>query len=146
MRSWLPATKDGLDAVVQGVLRMARTCGCSRSRQTDLAIAAREALANAIIHGNANDPDRKIFVRCYGEPETGILIAIRDQGPGFDPANVPDPRLAERRHLPHGRGLLLMRELADHVEHRKGGREVLLFCSCRATTRAAAPRDQGRSR
>jgi len=52
---------------------------------------------------------------------------VRDQGPGFDPARVPDPRHPDRRHLHHGRGLLLMRELMDRVEYRRGGREVLLF-------------------
>jgi serine/threonine-protein kinase RsbW len=92
----------------------------------DLEIALVEALANAMEHGNANLAKRKIFLRCYGGPEVGVLVAVRDQGQGFDPNSVPDPRSADRLHLRHGRGLLMMRELTDHVEFRKGGREVLL--------------------
>ena len=68
-----------------------------------------------------------MFLRCYAGPRAGILVAVRDEGQGFDPDKVPDPRAADRRQLTHGRGLLLMRELMDRVEYRKGGREVLLY-------------------
>jgi len=108
------------------VRRLAVRCGCSEDRLTDLEIALVEALANAIKHGNADLAKRRVFLRCYGGPEVGILVAVRDQGNGFDPNRVPDPRSAERVRLRNGRGLLLMRELTDHLEYRKGGREVLL--------------------
>ena len=49
------------------------------------------------------------------------------EGKGFDPDKVPDPRSADRVHLTHGRGLLLMRELMDRLEYRRGGSEVVLF-------------------
>ena len=57
----------------------------------------------------------------------GFIIAVRDEGPGFDPAQVPDPRREDRLHLTHGRGIFLMRELMDHIQHRKGGREIVLY-------------------
>ena len=56
-----------------------------------------------------------------------MLILVRDQGNGFDPNKVPDPRDADRMHLHHGRGLFLMRALMDYVEFRRGGCEVLLY-------------------
>jgi serine/threonine-protein kinase RsbW len=59
-----------------------------------------------------------------------MLIFVRDEGSGFDPEKVPDPRQADRLHLDSGRGLLLMRELMDYIEYRKGGREVLLYTTC----------------
>ena len=69
-------------------------------------------------------------MRCYGDPRSALLIAVRDEGDGFDPDKVPDPREDDRIHLDHGRGLFLMRALMDYVEHRKSGREVVLFKQC----------------
>jgi serine/threonine-protein kinase RsbW len=130
LRTLLPSTKTALNEGVERVLEVARSCGCLNDGAVDLEIALREALANAIIHGNAYRAGTRIFVRCYAGPRTGILILIRDEGIGFDPKQVPDPRDEDRMHLHHGRGLFLMRELMDHVEYRKGGSEVLLYKSC----------------
>lgn len=127
LRIWIPSRKSAINEAVASVRRLATCCHCPEEQQTDLEIALREALANAILHGNGNHSRRKIFLRCYGGPGTGILIAVRDQGSGFDPASVPDPRRADRVHLETGRGLLLMRELMDRLEYRRGGREVVLF-------------------
>jgi serine/threonine-protein kinase RsbW len=115
---------------VSRVLKVARKCGCVRDQQTDLEIALREALANAIIHGNACRDDKKIYLRCYASPGSEIVVLVRDEGDGFEPEAVPDPREGGRMHLSHGRGLLLMRELMDYVEYRRSGREVLIYKSC----------------
>ena len=133
-RVWLPSTERALEQAVARVRRLAIQCCCPEDRLADLEIAVREAMANAIQHGNGTRPRRKIFLRCYGGPDVGIFILVRDQGNGFDPDAVPDPRRADRMHLHHGRGLLIMRGLMDHVEYRKGGREVLLFRARRSTS------------
>lgn len=112
------------------MLLLARRCGCARDNQADLEITLREALANAIIHGNGSEQAKRIFLRCYGAPDRDLLILVRDEGRGFDPEEVPDPRDPDRKHLNHGRGLLLMRELSDYVEFRRSGREVLIYKSC----------------
>jgi serine/threonine-protein kinase RsbW len=126
VRLSLPSTRPALDGAVARVSRIASKCGCSDDRRVDLEIALREALANAIQHGNGSIPRRKVFLRCYAGPNAGIFIAIRDEGTGFDPKTIPDPRTADRKHLHHGRGLLLMRGLTDEMLHRRGGREVVL--------------------
>jgi len=126
------STKEALNGAVNNVLRVARRGGCVGARRADLEISLREALANAIIHGNDLHESKRVFLRCYAVPGSAVLIVVRDEGDGFDPEQVPDPRNADRMHLHHGRGLLLMRELMDHVEYRKDGREVLLFKSYRA--------------
>jgi serine/threonine-protein kinase RsbW len=130
-RALLPSTRESINFAVGKIMKVAREAGCIRSDVADVEIAVREALANAIIHGNEGRPDKKVLIRCYGDPDDGILLAVRDEGRGFDPSAVPDPRSAERLHLPHGRGIFLMHELMDHAEHRKGGREVVLYKSCR---------------
>jgi serine/threonine-protein kinase RsbW len=129
-RRLLPSTKAALNDAVRDVLEVIGDVACPPDDKADLEIALREALANAVIHGNKNAPDKQVLLRAYAEPEGGVLVAVRDEGEGFDPGDVPDPRSAERIFLAHGRGIFLMRELMDHVEHRKGGREVVLFKSC----------------
>lgn len=116
-----------LALAVQRIAALAEHCGCSGDCLADLEIATHEALANALRHGNGSDAAKRIRLRCYAAPEHGIVIVVKDEGPGFDPTEVPDPREAEGIGLPHGRGLLLMRELVDHVEYRKAGAEVLLY-------------------
>lgn len=126
-RATLPSNWPSLNQAVHSVLDLADELGCVEDHKADLEIALREALANAIIHGNKKHEHKRVLLRCYAAPAGHLLIAVRDEGEGFDPHEVPDPRSAERIYLHHGRGIFLMRELMDHVEHRKGGREVLLY-------------------
>ncbi len=128
-RTTLPSTRPAINRAVREVLKVADEVGFSEDGRADLEIALREAVANAIIHGNRNRRNKRVLLRCYGVPDGALLIAVRDEGEGFDPEGVPDPRSAERVFLHHGRGIFLMRELMDHVAHRKGGREVVLFKS-----------------
>jgi len=129
-RRTLPSTKAAINDAVQEVMQVIGDVACPEDDRANLEIALREALANAVIHGNKNAADKRVLLRCYAETGGGgVLIAVRDQGDGFDPEGVPDPRSAERIFLAHGRGIFLMRELMDHVEHRKGGREVVLYKS-----------------
>ena len=125
-RRRLKSTTRGIDRTVRDIIRGARDCDCLPSDVPGIEIALREALANAVLHGNQNIEDKRVLVRAYCDPGQGFLIVVRDEGPGFDPDRVPDPRRQDRRELSHGRGIFLMRELMDHVEHRKGGREVIL--------------------
>jgi serine/threonine-protein kinase RsbW len=127
LRTSLPSTRPALNRGVRAVLKIARSCGWVPDRLTDLEIALREALANAMIHGNGSKRRKRIFLRCYANPSEAMMIVVRDEGNGFNPSDVPDPRQADRLHLSNGRGLLLMRELMDRVEYRRGGREVLLL-------------------
>ena len=127
LRTSLPSTKRALNEAVGQVMEVAERCRCIEDSKADLEIALREALANAIIHGNAYQHFKRIYLRCYGEPDGGLLIIVRDEGDGFMPDKVPDPRADERLQLDHGRGLFLMRALMDHIEFRKSGREVVLF-------------------
>lgn len=139
-RTTLPSSKKAISQAVRSVLRVAQEVGCVGEARHDVEIALREALANAIIHGNRNYQHKRVRLRCYGAPERGVILAVRDEGEGFDPEEVPDPRSAERVFLDHGRGIFLMRELMDHVEHRKGGREVLLYKALNRRSRSTAHR------
>jgi serine/threonine-protein kinase RsbW len=83
-------------------------------------LALEEALLNAVQHGNKADTTRQIGVECLITPEK-FDISITDQGSGFNPEVVPDPRSEENLYKSWGRGLLLMRSYMDVVEYNKTG-------------------------
>ncbi len=126
-RSVLSSTTESINRAVTEVLALAAKTRCLDGAGAEVEIALREALANAVFHGNRGDPDRHVLVRAYGAPRCGLVMAVRDEGPGFEPSSVPDPRSEERLHLTHGRGIFLMQALMDRVEYRRGGTEVVLF-------------------
>lgn len=127
-RERLASTTASINHAVREVLHRARAARVlKRDASPEVEIALREALANAVFHGNEGNPSKHVYLRVYGGSDWGLLVAVRDDGPGFDPARVPDPREGDRLELTHGRGVFLMKELMDHVEWRKHGREVVLF-------------------
>ncbi len=84
-----------------------------------------EAITNAIKHGNKSDRSKKVVVR-YTVDAAQVVICIRDEGAGFDPAAVPDPTSPERISLPSGRGILLMKAYMNEIEYRHNGTEIIL--------------------
>ncbi len=88
-------------------------------------LALDEALNNAISHGNKRDPNKQVTIR-YAVNQQGVTITVTDQGPGFDPKDVPDPTLEENITEPHGRGIMLMRAYMTKVSFTDAGRSVTL--------------------
>ena len=84
-----------------------------------------EALANAVLYGNREDPGKRIRVEACID-ESRITIHVEDEGGGFDPRVVPDPTLPENLQRTGGRGLFLLRELMDEVEYSDQGNSVRL--------------------
>ena len=91
----------------------------------DVLIAMTEAVNNAIVHGNKLDPDKKVVVEYEIQP-SDLYFKIVDSGAGFDYENVPDPTSPENLEKPNGRGVFLMRQLADACEFNDDGRIVEL--------------------
>ncbi len=87
--------------------------------------AVTEAVQNAMMHGNQNDPEKIVTVTFEHTPE-GLCFTISDQGNGFDPGSLPDPTDLNNDGL-KGRGLFLMKTLADEVSFHNGGNTVELF-------------------
>jgi len=91
----------------------------------NILIAVTEAVNNAIQHGNELDPE-KSFELEVESTETQVTFKVRDEGPGFDHENLPDPTDPANIENPHGRGIFLMKHLADSVEFSEEGRLVEL--------------------
>jgi anti-sigma regulatory factor (Ser/Thr protein kinase) len=92
----------------------------------DIETPLREALANAIIHGNHENPHKRVYVTCRCRLDGEISITVRDEGEGFDSDGVPDPTDANNRLLDHGRGIYFMRALMDDVWFEEGGKVVYM--------------------
>jgi serine/threonine-protein kinase RsbW len=124
----IPSTLDALNEIQDKVMKVVQRLPCAPKEADDIAIALREALANAILHGNQNDPAKRVLVACFCECEKdgGLLLVVRDEGEGFDLSAVPDPRGAKAIHSWHGRGIYLMRHFMDDVRFESGGSGVLL--------------------
>lgn len=92
----------------------------------NILVAVTEAVNNAIQHGNKYDPNKKVKVTYEKEEETMSFI-ISDQGSGFDYYNLPDPTAPENIEKPTGRGVFLMKHLADQIIFSDNGKTVELF-------------------
>ena len=97
-----------------------------RSVRFNCRVALSEALANAIQYGNANDPSRHVHVRVLFGPHA-IEMEVADEGPGFDPVDVPDPTTPERLESPDGRGIFLIRRLVDEVRFNEKGNAICMI-------------------
>ncbi len=109
--------------------RMIAAC-CRLVELTDdaafrLRVAVGEAVANAILHGNKEDPRLEVTIRAEVKPGS-LIVAVADEGPGFIPADVPDPTAPANLKRSTGRGLHLLRTLVDDVTYSSSGNEVRL--------------------
>ncbi|HEY0324275.1 MAG TPA: ATP-binding protein [Pyrinomonadaceae bacterium] len=89
-------------------------------------MAVREAVTNAVLHGNRKDKTKKVEVKFRGSTEM-LEITVRDRGTGFDLSSVPDPTDQQNLLKASGRGILFMRTFMDDVEysrHPEGGTVV----------------------
>jgi serine/threonine-protein kinase RsbW len=89
-------------------------------------MAVEEALVNAIKHGNQMDQEKSVRVVYQIGPER-FEVRITDQGPGFDPSDVPDPTAPENLERPCGRGLLLIRYYMTDVTFDDRGSTIAMF-------------------
>ena len=83
---------------------------------SQIGTAVREAVANAIKHGNQSDASKQVSVD-FGLEGDEIVIEVQDEGLGFDPNRVPNPLEPENLLKPNGRGILLIREFMDRVKY-----------------------------
>jgi len=91
----------------------------------NILIALTEAVNNAITHGNKLDPEKKVNLNMVTS-ENVVRFVVTDEGVGFDFNNVPDPTLPENLEKIRGRGVFLMKTLADEVGFEENGTVVKL--------------------
>ena len=114
----LPSEVSAISPFVDKLMLLFRKCGCVPQSDSDVEIALREALANAIIHGNHENPRKHVHVRCRCNPDE-LSIAVKDEGRGFDIEKMADPTVPESIGSVHGRGIYLMKALMDEIRFRR---------------------------
>jgi serine/threonine-protein kinase RsbW len=120
----IPADVGNISPVVDGVMAMVRQMGCAAGKEFEVETALREALANAIVHGARRDPGKIVQFCVSCDQARGMLIVVRDPGPGFDPASLPSPLAGQELFRSHGRGIYLINQLMDEVRFERGGTEI----------------------
>lgn len=116
-RMELPSCVESLHEVVDAAAQVTADLEMSEDACDEVAIALTEAVNNAIFHGNEGVREKPFTVE-FTVVDGMLHIAVLDQGPGFDPAEVPDPLAEENLLNPSGRGLLMMRAMVDEVQHQ----------------------------
>ena len=107
--------REELDRLHESVLVVVSEAGFDEASTFAVRLALEEAVANAFRHGNGEDPSKRVLVHYHVTPDE-IRLAVEDEGPGFDPASVPDPTEDANLEIPSGRGIMLMRAYMSSVE------------------------------
>jgi serine/threonine-protein kinase RsbW len=115
---------EAIPSFVDGVMSVVQSVGCAVGKEREVEVALIEALANAVKHGCQNDPSKLVEVCVACDDSRGLLIVIRDPGPGFDPSAIPNPVVGQNLFSTHGRGIFLINQLVDEVHYEKGGTEI----------------------
>jgi len=105
--------------VVDELMLLIRKSRCVPSAERDVE-CAREALDNAVVHGNREDPDKQVHISCRCEPGKEFSVVIRDEGSGFDSTKAVSQAITKDAQS----GIPLMRLLMDEVHFEQGGRET----------------------
>jgi serine/threonine-protein kinase RsbW len=111
----LPSHIEAVGDAATAVTDFVQSCGAGEDAAFAIVMAVREAVTNAMVHGNQEDETKSVEVifNCLG---TVLEIEVSDQGEGFDPAGVPDPTDPVNILKTSGRGIFLMRSFMDEVE------------------------------
>jgi serine/threonine-protein kinase RsbW len=124
LRVTLAADRKAVDPVVQSVMEVVREMEGVDGKEDAIELSLQEALANAVIHGAKEDPNKVVECMVGRDHERGILIVVRDPGTGFNPGAIPGCTVGENVYSNHGRGIFLINQLMDEVEFRKNGTEI----------------------
>jgi serine/threonine-protein kinase RsbW len=103
-----------VDDAVAKIMSLIQGRWC-RDSVENVDLALREALVNAIIHGNKCDPKKAVRVCAALAEDCSVLIVVKDGGAGFDPNALPNPVMAQNLLSSHGRGIFLINRLMDDV-------------------------------
>jgi len=107
---------ENIDLVQVVVQESLRQLDLDEDASHHIGMAVREAVANAIQHGNQEDSDKRVEIE-FGYDHREVTIRVKDEGPGFDPETLPDPRSPENLMKPSGRGIFFMKSFMDEIDY-----------------------------
>ena len=122
----LPSRIDTVATAAAAVAEFVSRSGITEDAAFGIDMAVREAVTNAVVHGNRQDENKTVEVTLKSSPDA-VEISVHDQGAGFNPEAVPDPTAEENILKASGRGIFFMRSFMDDVvlqRGEQGGMEV----------------------
>ena len=111
----LPSRIETVATAAAAVAEFIGRFGVSDDAAFGIDMAVREAVTNAVIHGNSQDENKTVDIVLKSSPDA-VEISVHDQGPGFNPEDVPDPTANENILKTSGRGIFFMRTFMDEVD------------------------------
>jgi anti-sigma regulatory factor (Ser/Thr protein kinase) len=122
--AWIPSELKAISPLVDRLMRLIEGSRCIAGEEYAVELGLREALSNAVIHGNRLDAHKLVHVRCRCKVGKEISLIVSDQGQGFDVQTVSDSVAVENLEAEHGRGIQLMKSVMDEVSFQHRGTEV----------------------
>ncbi|MHB8302579.1 MAG: ATP-binding protein [Acidobacteriaceae bacterium] len=113
----LDSSLDSVNKVEEAAQELALKSGLDEDCVFQVTMAAREAAVNAVLHGNAYDPQKRVLAS-FENTGDSLIIRISDQGKGLDPSTLPDPLAPENLLSGSGRGIFLIRSFMDEVHFK----------------------------
>jgi len=111
----LPSRIETVATAAAAVAEFVGRSGMSDDAVFGIDMAIREAVTNAVLHGNREDENKTVDIVLKSSPDA-VEISVHDQGPGFNPEDVPDPTAQENILKTSGRGIFFMRTFMDEVD------------------------------
>jgi serine/threonine-protein kinase RsbW len=124
--SWMASKIQAISPLVDRLMKLIEESQCVPGEEFGVELALREALGNAVVHGNKEDPKTKVHIRCRCRPGKEISIVVTDQGKGFDFEMIAGNGVTSDPAAEHGRGIQLMKAYMDDVHFERGGSQVHL--------------------
>jgi serine/threonine-protein kinase RsbW len=121
----ISSKSENLTQVEKLVEQICATHQVPEDNYGNILVAVTEAVNNALYHGNKANPDKSIDIS-FEVRDKQVSFTIKDQGDGFDFSNIPDPTDPLNIEKPHGRGVFLMKSLAERVTFEEQGSKVIL--------------------
>jgi serine/threonine-protein kinase RsbW len=144
LEAWMPSEIEFISPMVEQLMRLIEPWRCVVGNEFAVELALREALNNAVVHGNAMNPKQLVEVRCECQRGKGVWLIVKDQGKGFDPRAVSDPLASNRLRAEHGRAFHLMKLMMDNVSFHCAGSEVHMRKEATRRSRTEPPKNDER--
>jgi serine/threonine-protein kinase RsbW len=110
----LDSRVQSADVAESMIIEFSMKLGCGDRECEEIALAVRESVINAVLHGNHSDMSKKVVLTASLE-NTALTICVRDEGEGFDPDSLPDPLVPDNLLNESGRGFFILRTCMDNV-------------------------------
>ncbi len=116
---WLSSRYENIELAQAALAHVCRLRGIDGEMEHWIGMAMREAVANAVKHGNRLDPDKRVLVKLESAGDD-LTIVVGDEGGGFDPERISDPLAPENQLKTSGRGIFYIRTFMDDVAFSRG--------------------------